>query len=182
VIDQPLGEENNELEQLQYLQMIVEVRQKAFMQIVYGLLWWSGSAIAMYFALSTTGDSVYWFGGALGSLFHWYRAFRMINATHKAGAKPLIKKEAVLIGVTAFLVIFSTATIVPEYFRIDSPTIGTCWGDVGKGYMAPVACWSSSAVEKTMAFADIPEECPSSSSGYLDPMANEPRITCLEKN
>ena len=182
MVDQPVGEENIELQQLEYLQMIADVRQKAFMQIVYGLLWWSGSAIAMYFALSSTGDSIYWFGGALGSLFHWYRAFRMINATHKAGAKLLIKKEAVLIGITAFFVIFSTATIVPEYLRIDSPTIGTCWGDIGDDYFAPVACWSSSATQKTIAFAYTPEECPSSTSLYLDPMANEQRITCLEKN
>ena len=50
------------------------LRYQATRQILYGLAWWCGSAIAMYIALQSTGSTVYWYGGALGALFHWYRA------------------------------------------------------------------------------------------------------------
>ncbi len=177
--DQPLSDEQKELQQLQYMQMIVEVRQKAFMQIIYGLLWWLASATAMYFAMTSTGSTFYWYGGAIGSLFHWYRAFKMINATTKAGAKPLIKKEAILISITVLLLAFSSLKIVPEYFRIDTPTIGTCWADSDNGKMVPVACWSSKASAKAEAFSDSTETCPATSDGYFDPSARESRYTCL---
>ena len=186
--DQPISDEQNELEQLQYMQLIVEMRQKAFRQIIYGLLWWLASATAMYFALATTEPTFYWYGGAIGSLFHWYRAFNMINATTKAGAKPLIKKEAILIAVTVLLVAFSTLKIVPEYFRIETPTIGTCWANSDKGKVwadsdvskvAPVACWSSKAIAKVEAFSDSIETCPATSDGYFDPSARESRYSCL---
>jgi len=180
--ERPVGDEQNELEQLQYMQMIVEIRQKAFMQVLYGLLWWMGSAIAMYFALSSTGGTIYWYGGALGSLFHWYRAFKMISATQKAGAKTLIRNEVILITVTAVLVVFSTMKIVPEYFRIDTPTIGTCWGETDKGMMSPVACWSGIATDKTMGYADSADSCPAVSTGYFDPSVRESRYTCLAEN
>jgi hypothetical protein len=177
--EQPVGDDEEQLEQLQLLQMVLEIRQRAFLQIVYGLLWWMGSAIAMAIALSLTGDSVYWFGGALGSLFHWYRAVTMINATRKVGAKTLLKKESVLIGVTALLVVSSTLIILPEYSRIETPAIGTCWGDVGQGNMVPVACWSPNASAKTVAYSNSAELCPSTSTGYFDPSSRESRFTCL---
>ena len=44
----------------------------------------------------------------------------------------------------------SSSQIVPEYFRIDSPTIGTCWGAVDNGYFVPIACWSGNADLKTV--------------------------------
>ena len=174
--------EENELEQIQYLQMIVEIRKKAFLQILFGLLWWMGSAIAMFFALSSTGGTFYWYGGALGSLFHWYRAFTMINATRKAGAKALVKNEGILIGITAALVIFSTSHIVPEYFRVDSPTIGTCWGAIDNEYYGSVACWSGKAVLKTVDYAYASESCPAVSTQYFDPSDSEVRYTCLVDN
>ena len=186
--DQPISDEQNELEQLQYMQLIVEMRQKAFRQIIYGLLWWLASATAMYFAMTSAEPTVYWYGGAIGSLFHWYRAFNMINATTKAGAKPLIKKEAILIAVTVLLVAFSTLKIVPEYFRIETPTIGTCWANSDKGKVwadsdvskvAPVACWSSKAIAKVEAFSDSIETCPTTSDGYFGPSARESRYSCL---
>ena len=60
--NESVSNEENELEQIQYLQMIVEIRRKAFMQIVFGLLWWMGSAVAMFFALSSTGGYTTSFG------------------------------------------------------------------------------------------------------------------------
>ena len=182
MIEKSPSDEESQFEQENLMRMMVEIRQKAFLQIVYGLLWWLGSAIAMAIALSMTGDSIYWFGGALGSLFHWYRAAKMINATRRVGAKPLIKNEAILIGVTAFLVISSTVTIVPEYFRIESPTIGTCWGATEDQLMLPVACWSPNASDKTIAYADSSNLCPSGTTGFFDPSSRESRFTCLIDN
>ncbi len=178
--DQPLSDEQRELQQLQYMQMIVEVRQKAFRQVIYGLLWWMGSATAMYFALATTEPTFYWYGGAIGSLFHWYRAFTMINATTKAGAKPLIKKEAILISITVLLVAFSSLKIVPEYLRINSYTIGTCWAEASDGTL-PVACWSEKAFAKTVAITYSAETCPETSDGYLEPTVREARYFCVVK-
>lgn len=180
--NQSMSNEENELEQNQYLQMIIDIRKRAFMQILYGLLWWMGTVIAMYFALTSTGGTIYWYGGALGSLFHWYRAFKMIKITQEAGAKALIQNEAILIAVTVALVVFSTAKIVPEYFRIETPTIGTCWAKAENGYMVPVACWTSGATDKTISFADTAEACPTISTGYFDPTASEARFTCLIEN
>ena len=176
------SDEQNEIDPLQYVQMITQIRQQAFKQIVYGLLWWMGSAVAMYFALAATGETTYWFGGAIGSLFHWYRAFKMISATKKAGAKPLVRNEAILFIVTAVLVISSTVTIVPEYIRIDSPTIGTCWADTENNYMVPVACWSNRAIAKAVSLESSVESCPEISTEYLDPSAREDRVTCLIDN
>jgi hypothetical protein len=167
------------LEKLQIMQMILVIREKAFRQIIFGLLWWVGSSIAVAVAMSMTGDAIYWFGGALGSLFHWYKAAKMINATRKVGAKVLIRKEAILIGVTALLVFVSVGKIVPEYLRITTPTVGTCWGTTQGQLMAPVACWSSAATNKTVAFASSSDFCPSVSTGFFDPSSRETRFTCL---
>ena len=120
-------------DQLQLMEMIIELRKKAFLQIIFGLAWWLGSSIAMYVAMAQTGDSIYWYGGALGSLFHWYRAFKMISATYKFGAKKIVRNEVILVSVTALIVFFSAGKIVPEYFKIETPTIGTCWAGLGGG-------------------------------------------------
>jgi hypothetical protein len=184
------SDEQNEIDPLQYVQMITQIRQQAFKQIIYGLLWWMGSAVAMYFALAATGETTYWYGGAIVSLFHWYRAFKMISATKKAGAKPLVRNEAILVAVTAVLVIFSTVTIVPEYVRINSPTIGTCWAKAENNTtenndMVPVACWSNRAIVKAISLEPTHVSCPEISTGYFDPSErddNEYRVTCLIDN
>ena len=178
--DQPISDEQNELEQLQYMQIIVEVRQKAFRQIIFGLLWWLASATAMYFSMTSIESTVYWYGGAIGSLFHWYRAFTMINATTKAGAKPLIKKEAILISITVLLVAFSSLKIVPEYIRMNSYTVGTCWAEVSDGTL-PVACWSEKAFAKTIAITYSEETCPETSDGFLEPTVRDARYFCVVK-
>ena len=126
------------------------------------------SAIAMYFALSSTGETIYWYGGALVSLFHRYRAFKIISATQKASAKALVRNEVILITVTAVLVVFSTMKIVSEYFRIDSPAMGTCWGKADNGMISPVACWSGIATDKTIGYADAADSGPAVSSCYFD--------------
>ena len=109
-------------------------------------------------------------------------ALDLLGRGVKAGAKALVKNEGILIGITAALVIFSTLQIVPEYFRIDSPTIGTCWGAVDNGYFVPIACWSGNADLKTVDYAYASESCPAVSTQYFDPSDREVRYTCLVDN
>jgi 4-hydroxybenzoate polyprenyltransferase len=143
------------------------LRLQATRQILYGLAWWSGSAIAMYFALQSTGNTVYWFGGALGALFHWYRAYKIVEISRKSKLPLFVKNDYVLIVVTLLIAIGSFSKVVPEYFRIDAPTIGTCWAEAGDGLFAPVACWSAQAHFKAVSFANSAAACGTSS--YVEP-------------
>lgn len=179
-MENPAGSsEFSEQEKAQYLNMILEIRQKAFQQIIFGLGWWVASAIAMYVAMQSTNPSIFWYGGALGALFHWYRAFKMITATQKLGAKALIQNEAILIGIVAIIVLVSGSKIIPEYFRMDSRSIGTCWAEADSNNYVPVACWSGSAAYKSSYFAYSETEC--GIAGYFQPSATESRYTCLEE-
>lgn len=165
---------------LELTRQVAELRDRAYKQIIYGLLWWGASAIAMYFALMATGSTVYYFGGALGSLFHWYRAFKIHQVTRSVGAKSLIQREKLLIGVTIFVVVISTLKIVPEYFRISTPGVGTCWAPNSTGMEVPVACWSGNANVKALALEDSAEACPPEADKYFSPSARESRFTCLQ--
>lgn len=161
--------------------MVGELRLRAIKQILFGLGWWVASAIAMYVALGSPGDSYYWFGGALGSLFHWQRAFKLIRATYEVGAKKLVSREIGIIALGAAIVIGSTSLIVPEYFKVTEPTIGTCWALSSGDTYGAVACWSSNASLKIVSFASTAEGCPISSDGYFKPSGTESRYSCLEE-
>lgn len=158
--------------------LVIATRQRAFNQLLLGLAWWAGSSIAMYFALTSTGSSILWYGGALGALFHWHRAYKLINATKQAGIASLIQREKVVIGIIIVLVALSTVKIVPEYMRISTPGVGTCWKDADGTNLAPVACWSGGTIYKTIGLADSAELC--GTEWYLKPDAMESRYTCLE--
>lgn len=159
------------------------IRQAAMKQVVYGLLWWGGSAVAMFFALQSTGDTFYYFGGALGSLFHWYRAIKMYLATKEVGASNLLPAEKALVGGAILAVLITSATIVPTYFKVSSPTVGTCWADSEtENMMAPVACWGGNAVVKAVALVDSTDDCPAEATGYFDPSYRESQYTCLIDN
>lgn len=178
------SEQNNEQKNLidpnQITAMVAEIREKAFMQIIFGLLWWLGSAVAMYFALASTSDNmIYWYGGALGSLFHWYRAFKLIRASQQIGAQSLVQREKIVIGVIIFSIIFSSLKIVPEYFRITNPEIGTCWKESSVDILTPVACWAGGKIYRTVGFSDSEAKC--GTDYYLKPDVIDARFTCLEK-
>ena len=154
------------------------LRYQATRQILYGLAWWCGSAIAMYIALQSTGNTVYWFGGALGALFHWYRAYKIFEISRESKLPLFVKNDYILMAVTILIAIGSFSKIVPEYFRIDVPTIGTCWAEAENGMFAPVACWSADAKFKAVSFANTAEACGTNS--YFEPSARESRYTCIE--
>jgi hypothetical protein len=159
--------------------LVVSTRQRAFNQMLFGLCWWAGSSIAMYFSLTSTGSSFYWYGGALAALFHWYRAYKLISATKQAGITSLIQREKIVIGVIIVFVVFSTAKVVPEYIRITTPEIGTCWKGTNGDMLTPVACWASGEIYTTVGFGDSEGQC--GTDYYLQPDATDARFTCLEK-
>jgi hypothetical protein len=178
IIEQSPEEKSSELnyDEKQYVSSMLS--QRATKQILFGLAWWIGSFVAMYLALQSTGNTVYWFGGALGAFFHWYRAYK-IFAIGKAERLSLFKQnEYILIAVTLVIAFASVGKIVPEYFRIDVPTIGTCWAKTGGDLYTPVACWSSIAEAKTVSFAESAEACGTNS--YFQPTSREERYTCLQ--
>lgn len=154
------------------------LRQQANRQILYGLAWWCGSALAMYVALQSTGNAVYWFGGALGALFHWYRVYKLFEISRKSKLSLFVRNDYILIAATVIIAISSFSKIVPEYFRIDVPTIGTCWAEAENGMFAPVACWSADAEFKTVSYANAAEAC--GTILYFKPSAIESRYTCIE--
>ena len=168
----------SEQEVADLMALVIATRQRAYNQLLFGLAWWAGSSIAMYFALTSTGSSFYWYGGALGALFHWHRAYKLINATKQAGITSLIQREKVVIGIIVVLVAFSTVKIVPEYMRITTPGVGTCWKDADGTNLTPVACWSSGTLYKTVGYGDSPEQC--GTEWYLKPDSIESRYACLE--
>jgi len=170
--------EPSEEEIADLMALLVATRQRAYNQLLFGIAWWAGSSVAMYFALTSTGSSIYWYGGAIGALFHWYRAFKLFDAKKQAGMTSLVQREKVIIGVIVVLVAFSSMKIVPEYMRITVPAIGTCWKETGGDMLSPVACWTSGEIYKTIEFADSAETC--STEWSLEPSSDEPRFTCIE--
>jgi hypothetical protein len=170
--------EPTEEEIAQLMSMVIATRQRAYNQLLLGCAWWAGSSVAMYFALTSTSSSIFWYGGALGALFHWYRAFKLIKITREAGITSLIQREKVIIGIIIVLVVFSTTKILPEYVRTTTPGIGTCWKESSGDMMTPVACWSAGTIHQATGFADTAELC--GTDFYLLPDATESRFTCLE--
>jgi hypothetical protein len=154
------------------------LRFQANRQILFGLAWWSGSAIAMYFALQSTGNAIFWFGGALGALFHWYRAYKLFEVGRDSKVSIFRQNDFILIAFTLIIAIGTFSKIVPEYFRIDVPTIGTCWAKANNGLFTPVACWSNQANFKTVFFTTNPDGCGTLS--FFEPSLRETRYTCLE--
>lgn len=174
------NDELSEDEQMQLVVAVLQARQEAFKQLLWGILWWGGSAIAMYVALGSTADGILWFGGAIGAVFHWYRAIKIFLATREAGLDRIIPKEKIVAALALVLVVVSSSVILPEWVRTSSPQEGTCWGDVGSGQMTPIACWSSSATTKTVGYANTEANCSVEADGYFDATSDEPRVTCLK--
>lgn len=164
---------------LEVAAITLHVRHRVQRQLLFGLTWWSASAIAMYLALSSPDSSLYWYGGAIGAFFHWYRAIRLFQVTSQAGFSALMPQHVVTLIATAIVIAFSTTKILPEYSRVDSPTMGTCWAETNDDSFSPVACWSKEALVKTIGFASNSDSCPIKTVGYFDPSPFESRYSCL---
>ena len=151
----------------------------AFKKLCWGLAWWCGSSFAIFNTLSSTGSSVFWFGGFLVALLNWYRVGKVWLAVKKAGVNLFVGKRAVIAISAIVIVAGSTFTLGPEYLKVDSPSIGTCWAKKDGNAFSPVACWSSEAVFKTAAYAYSEADCPSFTDWVFPPDQTDKRYFCL---
>jgi hypothetical protein len=151
----------------------------AFRQLCYGLAWWSASSIAIYNTLSSTGSNVYWFGGCLVALFNWYRGGKVWLAAKRVGVSLFTGLRAV-IAVGAIVIAAGSAFFLgPEYLKVDAPSIGTCWAKADGTKYRPIACWSSEAFVKTVAFSNSEANCPEYTDWIFPPDDTDSRFTCL---
>ena len=165
-------------EQLEAFGQLYEARKRVTRMVLIGAGWWAAAAIAIALALSSTGSSIIWFGGLLVGITYWWRAFQLHKITVDTGLKPFIEKERQIFGGVLAAVVISAFVLVPEYIRVESPTVGTCWAEgSSEGYL-PVACWSSNATLKTVELVEDEDSC---YSDYVFEESTEGLYTCLDE-
>ena len=152
-----------------------------FRKLCWGLAWWSASSVAIFNTLSTTGSNVFWFGGFLVAILNWYRGGKVWLAARK-------EQISLFVGVRAFVAILALAIVAgstfilgPEYLKVSSPSVGTCWAKTDGEEYRPIACWSSQVVVKTIAYAYSEVDCPSSADSVFPPDQTDKRYFCLEE-
>ena len=74
------------------------------------------------------------------------------------------------------LVIAGSAVVTPEYFKVSSPTVGTCWASTGDS-VQPVACWSDKAKFRTISIVTSADLC--DGEVVLSPKFEGDGFTCL---
>lgn len=158
-----------------------QISDFAFRQLCIGLAWWSASSIAIYVSLSSTGSSVIWYGGCLVALFNWYRSGKVWLAAKKDGFSIFIGVRAGIAIATLCLAAGTAFILGPEYLRVNTPSVGTCWAKEDGELYKPIACWSSEAVLKTIAYANSESNCPSNSEWIFPPDSTDPNYICLEE-
>jgi hypothetical protein len=165
-------------EQLEVLGQLYDARKRVTRMLLIGAGWWGAAAIAIAVALSSTGSSILWFGGFLVAATYWWRAFKIHQLTVEAGLKTFVDKEKQILGGVLAAVLISAFALVPEYLKIESPAIGTCWAETTSDNFAPVACWSSNAVLKTVDIVGSESEC--YSDFFFEP-GIENLYTCVDE-
>jgi hypothetical protein len=158
-----------------------QISDFAFRQLCFGLAWWSASSIAIYVSLSSTGSSVIWYGGCLVAIFNWYRSGKVWLAAKKDGLS-IFKGVRTGIVIATLCLAAGTAFILgPEYLRVNTPSVGTCWAKADGELYKPIACWSSEAVLKTTSLSNSESNCPSNSEWIFPPDSTNPNYFCLEE-
>ncbi len=165
-------------EQMEVLGQIYSARKRVTRMVFIGAAWWAAAAIAIAVALSSTGGSIYWFGGLLVGATYWWRAFQLHRATVDAGLKPFIENEKQIFAGALILAVASALILIPEYMRIESPAVGTCWAETSTDSYVPVACWSSNATLKTISLVENESSC---YTGMLFEARTDGLYTCLEE-
>lgn len=121
-------------------------------------------AIAVLNSLANPNSSRIWIGGFLVSVLFYYRGLRTYLALFRhqrslqMASSLSMPIDFGIILMSIALVIAGSAVVMPEYFKVSSPTVGTCWISV-KGTMRPVACWSDNAKFQTISIATSAELC-----------------------
>lgn len=140
------------------------------------------AAIAVWNSLANTNQSRIWTGGFLvAGLFYYrglkiYRAYFGYRRSFEGPLTALLPIDIGLILMSAGLVIAGSVVLMPEYFRVTSPSVGTCWAQVGET-VEPVACWSNQAKFRTISIVSNPESC--GSDLILQPKFEGDEFTCL---
>jgi len=168
-------------EQLDLLAQVVEVRRRAFRQVWFGIAWWSASALALGWSLSSPGSNILWYGGLIGAIFHWVRAVRLYLAAKSFGFSKLVPRDYFSLLVTAAVVLIFMTVVLPETFKVMDPRVGTCWSE-NSGSSSPTACWSDNAAYQTVALVSSAQDCPIEATQYFDPSEGESLYTCLQKH
>jgi hypothetical protein len=140
------------------------------------------AAIAVWNSLSNPNSSYVWTGGFLVAGFCYYRGLRIYFTLFKYrrffrglfNSLPPIDIGLILLSVG--LVIAASAVLLPEYSRVSTPSVGTCWASDGE-LVEPVACWSNHARYRTISIVTGPELC--LSEMVLSPRFEGDGFTCL---
>lgn len=162
-------------------QDLEQISDFAFRQLCFGLGWWSASSIAIYVSISSTGSSVIWYGGCLVALLHWYRSGKVWLTSKKAGFS-IFRGIRAGIAVTSLAIAAGSALILgPEYLRVSTPSVGTCWAKSDEKVFKPLACWASDAILKTIAYSNSESNCPTNTDWTFPPDSTDTRYFCLEE-
>ncbi|MCX8529977.1 MAG: hypothetical protein ORN27_07940 [Rhodoluna sp.] len=174
------NETPNEPTELNGAEKAALFRKSATKLIWQGTAWWAASVIAFSVALASTANTVfYYFGGAIFGSILWYRSFKLNKEADKLG-QPKASQQRIAFATAGILVVLFGFLVVPEYIKVNSPGVGTCWGEDSDKIAVPVACFSPSAEYKAVELASNPDNCPMNADTYLDPDKTQPKYTCLE--
>lgn len=160
-----------------------DVRHAARIQLLISSAALAVSGIATGVAIASPSASRIWVGGFLVAAYTGYRSarlywtvFRLRTFFAKAVFRPT---DIVVIGCAACLLALVAAVLAPEYFRVLTPTVGTCWtaDPENDEAFAPIACWSDSALFRTVRQVARPELC--QTPVILNPQAGNVDYICL---
>ena len=86
------------------------------------------------------------------------------------------------IAVTSLAIAAGSALILgPEYLRVSTPSVGTCWAKSDEKEFKPIACWASDAILKTIAYSNSESNCPTNTDWIFPPDSTDTRYFCLEE-
>jgi|688.fasta_scaffold1164775_1 hypothetical protein len=140
------------------------------------------AAIAVWNSLSNPNSSYVWTGGFLVAGFCYYRGLRIYLALYRYQRSfrgpftALLPIDIGLILLSIGLVIAGSSVLMPEYFKVSSPSVGTCWASDGET-VQPVACWSDQARFRTISIVTSAELC--DTEMVLPPKFEGDGYTCL---
>jgi hypothetical protein len=154
-------------------------RRKALWQVWIGLAWWIATSIAVAASLGTSAGSVLWFGGIFFAIFYWYRARKIYRANFQVGIANFSLTDIGSVIFSVAIVLVSAVYVLPQYFLVANPGIGTCLSQNNSEGNKPVPCWSSSAKFKIIGYANSGITC--TEQWFMNPSSTESRFTCLIK-
>lgn len=114
-----------------------------------------GTAIAAG-ALQEPEGGRFWVGGLSLALFSFYRASLfyepLVGRRLEQGSSAIGRLDWLIITVSGFFAFEAVTTALPEYYRVVTPIVDTCWAYTSsdRASLGRVACWSCNAVIQTI--------------------------------